>query len=309
MMPRNVPTRPSTVRARFQSHHNASGVLDRLDHAPPIAIALGSLLLLALIAFIDYQSGTQLSLALFYLIPIGLSAWYVGRWFGLLVVTVAGVAWTANELMEFLPDYAWMLYWNIVIRVALFLIVASLLSSLRLQLQEVSMQASTDPLTGLFNRRYLYARIQDEIHRAQRYRHPLTLVCIDIDDFKKLNDRHGHQYGDAVLQGLGEVLHGHTRQSDVPARIGGDEFAVLLVETDARMGRDAAEKLQQALRTHLAAPGPTATFSLGAVTFLEPPLDIDQMFRLADEQLYRAKNEGKDQLALIVSPGPGHTAG
>ncbi len=182
----------------------------------------------------------------------------------------------------------------------LFLIVAYLLSSLRQQLLEASIQANTDPLTGLFNRRYLYERIQGETQRARRYHHPLTLIYFDVDDFKTINDQHGHVFGDAVLRAVGEVLHGHIRQADVPSRTGGDEFAVLLIETAADEGLDAAEKLLRALRARMKDLGPAITFSIGVVTFLEAPRDIDQMFRLADEQLYQAKHRGKDQLAQIV---------
>jgi diguanylate cyclase (GGDEF)-like protein len=128
------------------------------------------------------------------------------------------------------------------------------------------------------------------------------LSYFDIDDFKRINDQHGHVFGDAVLRGTGEVLHGHIRQTDVPSRTGGDEFAVLLIETASDEGREAAEKLQRALRARMMELGPAITFSIGVVTFLEPPLDIDQLFRLADEQLYRAKHQGKDQLAQVVIP-------
>ncbi|MBS1246823.1 MAG: diguanylate cyclase domain, partial [Proteobacteria bacterium] len=112
----------------------------------------------------------------------------------------------------------------------------------------------------------------------------------------------------AVLRGVGEVLHGHTRESDVPSRTGGDELAVLLIETAADEGREAAEKLQRALRARMMELGPAITFSIGIVTFLEPPRDIDQMFRLADEQLYHAKHQGKNRIAQTVVPGQATTS-
>ena len=295
-------TQPSVIRSRLQADRKGRGLDRALERMPPVVIALGSLLLVGLVTLIDFRTGEELSLVLFYLVPIGIAAWYGARWMGFLVATIAGIAWVVNELIGLPHDNALILYWNSALRVMLFLIVAYLLSSLRQQLLEVSIQACTDPLTGLFNRRYLYERIRGEMQRARRYEHPLTLICIDVDDFKKINDQHGHVFGDAILRGVGEVLHGHVRETDVPSRMGGDEFAVLLIETASDEGREAAEKLQRALRARMMELGPAITFSIGIVTFLEPPRDIDQMFRLADEQLYQAKHQGKDQLAQIVVP-------
>jgi diguanylate cyclase (GGDEF)-like protein len=297
-------THAPPVQVRLQAVRQESGLGRALERAPPAAIAFGCLLLVGLLAVLDYLSGEQLSLALVYLVPIGIAAWYGAHWTGFLVATAAGLAWVVNELTGLHLGHVFIFYWNSLVRVTLFLVMAYLLSSLRRQLLAVTLQASTDPLTGLFNRRYLYDRIGAEIQRAQRYRHPLTLVCIDVDDFKEINDRHGHVFGDAVLRRVGEVLHGHVRQTDIPARIGGDEFAVLLIETAADAGREAAEKLQHALRYRMADLGSVVTFSIGAVTFLEPPHDIDELFRLADEQLYRAKQRGKDQFAISVADAP-----
>jgi len=290
------------VRSRPQATRTGRGLHHLLERMPPIAIALVSLLLTGLVALIDFRTGEELSLALIYLVPIAIAAWYGARWMGFVVATIAGIAWVTNELITFPHGDLLILYWNSTVRVLLFLIVTYLLASLREQFLEVSIQASTDPLTGLFNRRYLYERILGELQRARRYNHPLTLICIDVDDFKTINDQHGHVFGDAVLRGVGEVLHGHIRESDVPSRTGGDEFAVLLIETAADEGREAAEKLQRALRVRMMELSPATTFSIGIVTFLEPPHDIDQMFRLADEQLYQAKHQGKNQLIQIVVP-------
>jgi diguanylate cyclase (GGDEF)-like protein len=292
---------PSVIRSRLQAAHGR-GLNQALERIPPGVIALGSLLLVWLVTLLDLWTGEELSLVLFYLVPIGITAWYGTRWMGFLVATIAGIAWVTNELILLPHGHTFPFYWNSAVRVMLILIVAYLLSSLRQQLLEVSIQASTDPLTGLFNRRYLYERIRGEIQRARRYKHPLTLICIDVDDFKNINDQHGHVFGDAVLRGVGEVLHGHIRESDVPSRTGGDELAVLLIETASDEGREAAEKLQRALRVRMMELGPAITFSIGIVTFLEPPRDIDQMFRLADEQLYLAKHQGKDRIAQTVVP-------
>ena len=294
--------KPSVAQTRLQVAGKERGLQHVLERMPPGVIALSSLLLAGLVALVDYLTGEELSLVLFYLIPIGIASWYGARWIGFLVATFSGIAWVTNELIALTHGHLLLFYWNSMVRVMLFLIVAYLLSSLRQQLLVASIQARTDPLTGLFNRRYLYERIRGELQRARRYGHPLTLICIDVDDFKKINDQRGHVFGDAVLNGVGEALRAHTRQTDVPSRTGGDEFAVLLIESGPDEGRDAAEKLQRALRDRMTELGPAITLSIGVVTFQEPPHDIDQMFRLADEQLYQAKHQGKNRLAHVVAP-------
>jgi len=162
------------IRTRLQAAIKGAACIRLSERMPPAVIALGSLLLVGLVALLDYQTGEDLSLVLFYLVPIGIAAWYGTRWIGFLVATIAGIAWVTNELIGLPHDNALILYWNSTLRVMLFLILAYLLSSLRQQLLEVSLQACTDSLTGLFNRRYLYERIRGEMQRARRYNHPLT---------------------------------------------------------------------------------------------------------------------------------------
>jgi len=267
---------------------------------PKCVLAVGSVLLAVLVAYVDFVTGNEISLLIFYLIPIGFAAWYGTRRLGLFVAALSGMGWIIGDLFKAIQDHPLIFIWNAFMRMSVFLVLAYLLSSLRARLVEVSIQARTDSLTSLFNRRHLYERIEGELQRARRHNHPLTLVSIDVDDFKTINDHYGHAAGDAVLCAVSDVLRHTTREIDVAARTGGDEFVVLMIETSAAAAREVVEKLQNALRRRMDEIGRTVTFSFGAVTFEQPPATLDEMLRLVDAQLYSAKHLGKDRLVQTV---------
>jgi len=187
----------------------------------------------------------------------------------------------------------------------------------RLQEQKelIERQAVTDGLTGLANHRHFWERLRDEVARARRYGHPLSLLMLDIDDFKLVNDRHGHQAGDRVLKGIGEVLLKQTRVGvDLPARYGGEEFAVLLPQTDSedrdgRPGNGAAataERIRRAVaRRRVRGPDGSrlqVTVSVGVATFPRHAGTADQLVNKADAALYEAKRRGKDQVVVYSVP-------
>jgi len=163
--------------------------------------------------------------------------------------------------------------------------------------------ATTDPLTGLSNRRHFFERGAQELRRAARYRRPLALLMLDIDHFKSVNDRFGHEAGDAVLRDLAERLRTGLRSSDLPGRIGGEEFAALLPETTAEQAEGLAERLRAAIAASPLGPGARITVSLGVALALPASEDsIDAVLRRADAALYRAKAGGRNQVALDDSP-------
>ncbi len=148
----------------------------------------------------------------------------------------------------------------------------------------------TDELTGLPNRRHLMRKLEEEIARAQRTGHPFALLMIDLDHFKKVNDRHGHPTGDRVLRECADCLRQNIRRTDIAGRYGGEEFCVLLPETSGEGAHRSAEKLRRAVG---ALPDPAPTISVG-VAVRQTHASAEAILRDADEALYEAKAAGRD---------------
>jgi diguanylate cyclase (GGDEF)-like protein len=156
---------------------------------------------------------------------------------------------------------------------------------------ELAIQARRDPLTQLLNHTAFSEQVDAELQRAKRYAHGVTLLSFDVDDFKAINDTLGHPEGDRVLRAVAAVLQGTLRASDIAGRMGGDEFAVLLVETDIESGGTFLARLYDSFAEKVAAaelPG-SFGFSPGIAHFPSEGESADVLFRLADDRLYESK--------------------
>lgn len=166
--------------------------------------------------------------------------------------------------------------------------------------------ASTDPLTELANRRYFIDQMQREFERSRRYLRPLSLLYLDLDGFKAVNDQHGHMFGDDVLRGAAKAMSAVLRSTDLMARIGGDEFAVLMPETGLGESQSVVNKLRRALHAYseqLGSELPRLTFCAGLSQLKEEDASIDAMLRRADEAQYLAKGTGKDHTRTQLEIG------
>jgi diguanylate cyclase (GGDEF)-like protein len=171
------------------------------------------------------------------------------------------------------------------------------------EFREARQLADVDSLTGLHNRRYFHETLERECARAHRYERGITLVILDIDDFKATNDRLGHLAGDAVLAAVAERLRAAVRQSDVACRVGGDEFAVILPEVGARDAEQLYRRIQFAVGSGASGPVDRVRLSAG-IAELRPEDDVVSLFQRADEALYQAKELGKGQVQQAeVTPG------
>jgi diguanylate cyclase (GGDEF)-like protein len=178
-------------------------------------------------------------------------------------------------------------------------------------------EAVTDPLTGVFNRRYLDRRLGEEVASARRYSLPLSVLLLDIDHFKQINDRHGHQAGDQVLAALGEIASGELRESDILARYGGEEFLVITPHTPLAGAVNVAERLRKRIESHdFGLPdepggirGTGVTVSIGVASLADGVDSRERLVHAADENLYRAKQEGRNRIiasapSTAASTGP-----
>ena len=166
--------------------------------------------------------------------------------------------------------------------------------------KELERQAHTDFLTELDNRRYFFEQAEAELARALRYRKDLSLLMLDVDYFKSVNDNYGHKSGDVVLQTLADTMRNTLRQVDIIGRLGGEEFAAILPETNVAEACDAAERLRAAVAgTKISINSGAAlhvTVSIGVATLSNKAYDIETLLRQADDALYAAKNGGRNQV-------------
>jgi diguanylate cyclase (GGDEF)-like protein/PAS domain S-box-containing protein len=181
--------------------------------------------------------------------------------------------------------------------------------------QELEQLAQTDFLTGVANRRHFLMLAEQELSRTQRYGGPLSVFMIDVDHFKNVNDTHGHQVGDQVLETLGRVCRQAMRDIDIVGRLGGEEFGVVLPQTDHGAALEAAERLRRAVldaKVALEHGLPLSiTISIGVATLGDPTTNIDTLLSQADQALYAAKDSGRNRTCgypEAVSAAPGATA-
>lgn len=164
-----------------------------------------------------------------------------------------------------------------------------------------------DDLTGLFNRRYFFEMAHKEIKRAQRYGRNVSLIMLDLDHFKRFNDRFGHLEGDCALRQVADILNSLARHADIVARYGGDEFLMLLPETEKAGSKILAERIRNRLMSHAFIPregkagngdGSTLTITIGMGTYPEDALSCDELIEFADMALYAGKARGRNRVSL-----------
>lgn len=164
--------------------------------------------------------------------------------------------------------------------------------------EAVKNQAVTDALTTLYNRRYFEEALDKEVIRAKRMNQPFTIISLDLDYLKQINDKYGHSFGDLAIKTIADVLKKNARSIDIPARMGGEEFNVLLPGVDSKGGLIAAERVRSAIAECNLDQIGQITASIGVATFLEHSDKIDELLEIADQAMYAAKRNGRNQVQL-----------
>ena len=164
--------------------------------------------------------------------------------------------------------------------------------------ETVKSQAVTDSLTGLYNRRYFEECLTREVTRAQRQNQPFSIIGLDLDFLKKINDVHGHAYGDLAIKTIADILKKNARSIDIPARLGGEEFSVLLPGVDSSGAMIAAERIRAAIEAQELDTIGHITASIGVATFLEHSDNIDEIIELTDQAMYQSKRDGRNRVTL-----------
>lgn len=256
-----------------------------------LLILLLSVALILVIGVLDFVTGYDLSFGLFYTAPIILLSWYVSRPAALLGALLCAITWYfANSFEAPALIHQPVLLWNSAIRLGFFVAIVYPLNALREAYTRERMAARIDPLTGVANSREFKESAKVELMRARRVGYPLTLLYLDLDDFKTINDTLGHSAGDKLLMRIGHALKGALRATDLVGRLGGDEFAILLPDTTEDQATPVIRKIEQAVLSEANAMELTVGVSIGATTLSTLPAIIDEMIAMADARMFQAKN-------------------
>jgi diguanylate cyclase (GGDEF)-like protein len=273
-------------------------VLNRsLSGRSPAALAVLGFVLLGLVGAMDFLSGYELSLSIFYLLPIVLVTWFANRRTGFVLCGSSAVVWILVDYASgHTYSYRLIAVWDAAVRLGFFTITTYLLGELKTHLKREESLSRTDGLTQILNSRAFKEVSHTLLQLAARHHHPTVLAYIDIDNFKIVNDQSGHSEGDRVLKSVANILSATLRSTDIVARLGGDEFAVLMPETQYAAAQMAFSRLHQEL-TQLAEIHRWAIgFSIGVAVFPTVPPSIDEALKVADGLMYRAKNFGKNKI-------------
>lgn len=274
-------------------------ILTRLPGRAQLFVAwIVALALFAVLGLLRHSTSVEYSFASAAIVPVFLVAWTGGLRHGLAASLLAASMWVVTELLS---GYEYSGFWvpvlNGLIRLASYWFVCYLTCRVRTLLNREVELSTHDELTSLLNRRAFLEAGEAEASRAQRYSRPLAVVFLDLDDFKKLNDSHGHCIGDAALQAVAASLGKTLRATDTLARLGGDEFAVILPEIDAvsalETGNKIASAVADALRNY-----PPVSASIGIAWFEKGERDFPAMLKVADALMYEKKDEGKGGLRM-----------
>lgn len=265
----------------------------------PIQVTALALLFAVVVGYVDFVTGSEVSLGLFYVAPVAIAAWYVGLWTGVTLAIFCSIAWfiAGNDVHYSHPAIP---YWNALIRLGFFLVSGLSLSALRESVIRERYLSQMDALTGLYNRRVFEERLGHDLVSTKRRNKPLTLAYIDLDNFKSVNDNFGHAEGDRVLQTTGEILFQRVREVDTVARLGGDEFALILPDTDKEGAFEVISDLNDNLRKAFKELNKNVACSIGVVTFLNADISVENAVKAADAKMYSAKRRGKDTMVFSV---------
>lgn len=276
----------------------------RLPPSKPLA-ALGVALGIVAVGAVDAATGIDVRVGSLYFVPLALAGWRLGRRGAVLAGLWAVTAWMAAQYVGGAHHWSpWIWGANLVTQTAAFVTVGMLVALLAERLEAEASLGRRDVLTDLPNRRALVEEAAVVLPLCRRHHHPVSLAFLDLDNFKQVNDRLGHDRGDDVLRAFAAVLASTPRASDVAARLGGDEFVLLMPQTR----RDEALALVQRIRSRFAADARVAqtgvTVSVGLLTEDPATSALDDLLRHADAGLYDGKLGGKDRVTVVEAVRP-----
>lgn len=280
-------------------------IITRPGRPAQLVILLAAILLAASIGYLHLLTGLAYEFHIIFILPVLIVAWFVSVGRAIIIGVLSVAIWyLVDRKLGGYQASSLPLVFNTAVRLCIFLYVVWLIGQMRAVLDRESRMAREDVLTGLANRRGFNTLGRNLLGLARRQNTPVTVMFIDLDRFKEVNDSLGHDTGDILLKTVSEVIRGSLRVSDLAGRLGGDEFALLLPGIDSEAAAGYAENLRQRLLKTMREKNWPVTFSIGVASFATPPADFDQMINEADALMYEVKHSGRDRVLIRHFPAP-----
>ncbi len=275
-------------------------LFEYINKIPKEMIPAFCILLIILLGIIDVITGYEVSFSIFYLLPVMIVSWYSQKYYAVILSILSALTWLMADLHagHIYPHFM-IPVWNGIMRLGFYLIVSFALLTIRNLLEKERSFARVDFLTGVMNSRAFSEMAKTEIDRTNRFKRPLTIAYVDIDNFKEINDTFGHNMGDKLLQSMARTIKENIRKIDTIARLGGDEFAILFPETNEGNAKAAVSKVQKHLLNVAQKNNWAITFSIGAITCYSL-CELDELIKEADDLMYSAKACGKNRVAYKI---------
>lgn len=282
--------------------HNIMAVFKINEKNRHVFIVL-TIALVSVISIFDYWTGPNIEFGLIYLIPVIIGA-TIGRRFGLIISTFCALTGFASDVtLTRYPSEILHYLWDFGSHLVIYCFVALSRSKLLESRQYERELARKDSLTGVMNARAFYETIENEIYHMGRKNYSFSIVYIDVDNFKHINDTLGHSEGDRLLCVITGTIRKDIRMTDALARLGGDEFALALVDANHEYAQVAVGRICKNLLEEMQKNNWPVTFSVGVITCQKEPPSVDALVKMADDLMYSVKNFGKNSIKYSVYSG------
>jgi diguanylate cyclase (GGDEF)-like protein len=263
-----------------------------------VLVACGALV--GLTTVLDLATASEHHVYALYFLPVALAAWYGGRTLWIVIALLSTLLAVLTLPVLGMRDTTWQLTLsNLLTQAVAYGFIGALTERVRSKNVQDSWSLRHDALTSLLNKRGFRECLAERLKVVRRYGRTLTLAYVDLDNFKSVNDSRGHQVGDDVLGVVARVMRLCLRETDAAARVGGDEFAILLPETGLEGAQALLERVRATIEAEMRLFGCAVTASIGAVTFRTPPGTPADVLERADQQMYRVKREGKNRVEVV----------
>ena len=271
---------------------NVNEFLSKRRKSSLIAVGISALVLVGTANY--FAVGRLLEASVFFLIPISFFTWYVSQRTGFAAAVASAVIILGTNIASPMhASHPIVGYWNALIWLGFFLLMTLTVMRLKVLYLDEKQLSRLDSLTHIANRLAFYETATAEKNRAQRFGQPISLAYIDLDGFKEINDALGHDVGDKLLLWVARTMQRNIRQTDSAARMGGDEFALILPNTTKDAASRVLNKVLRKLNRRMQQNRWPVTFSIGAVTFLTPRESVQEMIKRADDAMYSARREAR----------------